>query len=325
MKVASVFSSAIALLASTCYAKNIILTNDDGWASTNIRAAYNALTDAGHNVFLVAPASQRSGWGGRYELPDTTTLLTDGEFSYPPAGAPSFSYEPTNDHIWYLNGTPAACVGFALDYVIPRYFPNITIDLVVAGPNEGTNIGSGAYTYSGTIAATYNAVLRGYPGIAFSGSMTNNSFFKDSLNNDTDNPSNILGQKVVQLADVLFTKQGVNSRTLPLSIGLNVNFPNVGTDSSTNCTDPKYVFTRFTGSKETSTFVTYDNATGLLGTTSKYTAPDGNCLNGNCSLTSGTALLASGCYASIDVFSIDYDAPIGIAYETENLFAAALG
>ena len=36
--------------------KNILLTNDDGWATAMIRAQYNALKAAGHSVSLLDPA-----------------------------------------------------------------------------------------------------------------------------------------------------------------------------------------------------------------------------------------------------------------------------
>ena len=39
--------------------------------------------------------------------------------------------------------------------------PNETIDLVVAGPNEGANAGPFLYTLSGTMGATYMSTYRG--------------------------------------------------------------------------------------------------------------------------------------------------------------------
>ena len=78
------------------------------------------------------------------------TLQTDGEFGYPAAGAPSWDHEADDDHIWYFNGTPASLVAFGLQYVIPKYGDNVSIDMVVAGPNEGLNSGS-MFTLSGTI------------------------------------------------------------------------------------------------------------------------------------------------------------------------------
>lgn len=42
------------------------------------------------------------------------------------------------------------------------------MDLLVAGPNFGGNLGPFLYTLSGTIGATYTAVERNIPAIAFS-------------------------------------------------------------------------------------------------------------------------------------------------------------
>ena len=41
------------------------------------------------------------------------------------------------------------------------HFGNQSIDLVVAGPNEGANAGPFLYTLSGTMGATYISVYRG--------------------------------------------------------------------------------------------------------------------------------------------------------------------
>lgn len=45
------------------YALNIVSSNDDGWAESNVRALHSALTDAGHTVVLSAPAENKSGSG----------------------------------------------------------------------------------------------------------------------------------------------------------------------------------------------------------------------------------------------------------------------
>lgn len=39
----------------------IIQSNDDGWAESYIRVLNNALTEAGHDVVLSAPAENMSG------------------------------------------------------------------------------------------------------------------------------------------------------------------------------------------------------------------------------------------------------------------------
>lgn len=61
----------------------------------------------------------------------------------------------------YFNGTPAATAVFAIDIIAPMHFGKESIDLVVSGPNEGSNNGPFLYTISGTIGAAYASVERG--------------------------------------------------------------------------------------------------------------------------------------------------------------------
>jgi 5'/3'-nucleotidase SurE len=99
---------------------NILLNNDDSFASANIREFYKALKAAGHKVLLVAPVVNQSGKGGtvctfqenshfftiipistidlniRLISPQTVftdqkTLTGPGEFNSVAAGAPSVS------------------------------------------------------------------------------------------------------------------------------------------------------------------------------------------------------------------------------------------
>ncbi|GMF02371.1 unnamed protein product [[Candida] boidinii] len=156
-----------ACLLVTASAKNILLTNDDGWYATNIRALYRDLTAAGYNVVTVAPAQQYSGNGGRFIVPSQNTLETDYLFSYPGKGSPAWGYEENDMNMWYFNGSPAACVAMGLDYVLPNYFDNMTVDLVIGGPNEGNNLGERDFALSGTIGAVYYATERGLPAIAY--------------------------------------------------------------------------------------------------------------------------------------------------------------
>ena len=50
---------------------------------------------------------------------------------------------------------------FGLDVIVPQVLKNKTVDLVLSGPNEGSNFGPYSYTRSGTIGAAYAAVYRG--------------------------------------------------------------------------------------------------------------------------------------------------------------------
>lgn len=305
---AAVCAAAAPVNSSTASAnKTILLTNDDGWAATNIRATYRDLVSAGYDVIMVAPVSQRSGYGGQFALPTTANLTSNGEFSYPAAGAPSWGHEEDDENVWYFNGTPSSCVAFGLNYIIPTYFDNKTVDLVVAGPNEGLNVSPGMYTLSGTIGATYSAVNRGYPAIAFSGSNGNNSFFKDDVSreNDTTFAPNIYAKKVVELVDGLFESFDNHPNLLPITTGINVNFPTVGSD----CTDPAWVYSRLSGIDSVTPDLTFNKTSGLPIWQYGNFAATFECAAGDCDLPSeGWLIYDQTCKTSVTLFSIDYDA-----------------
>lgn len=318
-------STAIALaFSSVVSAKNILLTNDDGWLATGIRAAYRELSAAGHNVYLVAPAEQRSGYGGTFRYNKDKTLEANDEFNYKKQGDPAWGHEDSDDHIWYFDATPAACVAFAFDYLLPTHFAGVEIDLVVSGPNQGTNPET-FFTLSGTIGATYNAVYRGYPAVAFSGSDPINTFYKHTLNTLANDPQNIYAKKIVELVDTLFANQKENERLLPLGTGLNVNFPLVGFESVVGCDDPKYTFTRLTGPTAVALAVKYSDLTQTF-LPSITTAPGANVYyNGDSSLPSeGEVLAIHLCNAPVSVFSVDYTAATGPQEEVKGKLSSIL-
>lgn len=251
----------------------------------------------------------------------TNSLLlvqTNGEFDYVKAGEPAWGHEVDDQNVWYFNGTPASCVAFALKYVLPKFFNNMTIDLVVSGPNEGTNMGQGFYTGLGTMGATYNSIYRGIPGVAFSGSNSNNSFFKDSLNTDPMNPSNIYASKVVEFVAQIFKSQGENPNALPITSGINVNFPPVG-NQDTTCTDPEWVLTRMSGELSATFDMAYNETSNtFVWSPASYKALT-VCENGDCSLPSANEVLTQNCRTAVSVFSIDYDAKLELANEVKAL------
>jgi len=132
----------------------ILVTNDDGFDSAGITALRQALIDAGHDVTVVAPATQQSGKGGS---------LNTGVFDFTPGGG---TMQLTNhgDGIWSLAGTPSDSVKAGLDIVMANDPP----DLVVSGLNEGQNIGKPGTNGSGTIGAALRAAFSGVPAIAAS-------------------------------------------------------------------------------------------------------------------------------------------------------------
>lgn len=131
----------------------ILVTNDDGLDSPGIVALARALARAGHEILVVAPASDRSGSSaaigplhrsgpipfterGWPELPDTRVLSIDA----PPATA-----------------VYAACLG---GFGEPP-------ELVASGVNPGANTGH-LVLHSGTVGAALTAAGLGVPGLAAS-------------------------------------------------------------------------------------------------------------------------------------------------------------
>lgn len=129
--------------------------NDDGFGSAQLREFYRLLKADGHDVLVVAPVDNQSGQGGRSVFTASRNLSTASEFNLVPAGSPSLGRDPNEPDIWYYNGTPAACTFVALDFVLPRFYDNRTIDLYVGGPNYGTNLGGFLYTLSGILHGDY--------------------------------------------------------------------------------------------------------------------------------------------------------------------------
>ena len=65
----------LSLLPLAARAVNIVSSNDDGWAESNIRALYDSLTAAGNSVVLSAPADNQSGKGTAQAVLSSYILL----------------------------------------------------------------------------------------------------------------------------------------------------------------------------------------------------------------------------------------------------------
>ena len=125
----------------------ILLTNDDGITSRGLFQAKQAL-EAHGTVSVIAPDSNRSG-SARSITIDRALHVSEVELR---DGSSGFA----------TDGTPVDCVRFGeLGLVGERP------DLVVAGINYGYNLGDDV-TYSGTVAAAFEGLLLGIPGIAIS-------------------------------------------------------------------------------------------------------------------------------------------------------------
>ena len=133
--------------------KSILLTNDDGIEAEGLKALSEALRNVAH-VIIVAPDRERSAV--------SHGLTIHERLKFQDAGPDSFS----------LNGTPADCVIFALDKLLPA-----PPDMVISGINHGANIGDDIM-YSGTVAAAREAARYGIPAIAVSQGFENGKKIK---------------------------------------------------------------------------------------------------------------------------------------------------
>lgn len=287
----------------------ILLSNDDSWASSNIRSTYYALKTAGHKVLMVAPVVNQSGKGGTVVLPGVATLTSPGRDNSVAAGAPYHGAEPFDAGITYVNATPGGAVLYGLDQVAPGFkdFDGKAPQLTVSGPNEGTNLGPFLYTLSGTIGASYISTERGIPGIAFSASTNPRDYHVVDWNNPSDEGV-ILGTYSANLVSALTYALDQNADPLiPYGIGGNVNFGKNVADSKA-CPHPNWQLTRLTGGAYVDKIVIGSNG---LPTYQNIVSPGLNqCYNGDCNLTGEQdAINKDNCAATVSVYSVDYDAP----------------
>ena len=121
---------------------NLLLSNDDGIEAAGLAALLAAARDFGKPV-VVAPASPQSG------------------VSHAVSWERGVQLEQREPARFAVHGTPADCARLGLLRVAPD------THWVLSGINHGGNLGADIY-YSGTVAAVREAVLHGWPGIAFS-------------------------------------------------------------------------------------------------------------------------------------------------------------
>jgi 5'/3'-nucleotidase SurE len=124
----------------------ILITNDDGVASSGLLAAYEAVKDLGE-VYVVAPATHQSAMGRSMTL-------------FEPLRVSKLSFSDTT--AYSVNGTPTDSVIIGMFVVLDR-----KPDLVISGINVGENLSAEATT-SGTIGAALEATNQGVPAIAVS-------------------------------------------------------------------------------------------------------------------------------------------------------------
>jgi len=175
---------------------HILLTNDDGITSRGLFEAKLALERHG-TVSVIAPDSNRSGSARSITIHRSLTVseveLRDGTTGFA------------------TDGTPVDCVRFG-DLGLVGERP----DLIVSGINYGYNLGDDV-TYSGTVAAAFEGILLGIPGIAVSqGAPTaSGSDFRHHEGYDFAPAAAFLGDLVARVVE----------HGLPDATVLNVNVP----------------------------------------------------------------------------------------------------
>jgi 5'-nucleotidase len=121
----------------------ILLANDDGVQARGLHALAERMAELGE-VIVAAPDRERSATSHAFTLdrPLRVEEVRPG---------------------WYsIDGTPADCVYVGLLKLAPR-----PPSLVVSGINHGLNLGADVF-YSGTVACSVEAAIRGRPAMAVS-------------------------------------------------------------------------------------------------------------------------------------------------------------
>ncbi|WP_273887896.1 5'/3'-nucleotidase SurE [Rubrobacter naiadicus] len=125
----------------------IVLTNDDGIDAPGLLAARRALEEIGE-VLTVAPDRNRSGVARAISFGRSLRVeereMADGRVGYA------------------CSGTPVDCVR-----LVALGLMDFRPDIVISGINHGENLGDDI-TYSGTVAAAFEGIMIGVPGIAVS-------------------------------------------------------------------------------------------------------------------------------------------------------------
>jgi 5'-nucleotidase len=173
----------------------ILVTNDDGIDAPGIRALADGLAEVG-NVTVVAPADNKSATGRAISH---EVAVHDHELGYA------------------VEGTPSDCVVAGLEALGP--YP----DLVVAGVNEGANLGMYVLGRSGTVSAAVEAAFFGVPAIATSLYLTSEDFGEPTEPADYENAVE---------ATAYLAERAVDSGVFEHADYLNVNAPHPGADAT---------------------------------------------------------------------------------------------
>lgn len=153
----------------------ILVTNDDGINSQNLKMLVNYLRNIYNEILVVAPSEEQSAMSHRINIKGPIKLTKHFEM-----------FEKVK--AYSINSTPADCVKFAVDCL------GYDFDIVFSGINDGLNLADDI-SYSGTVAAILEASYYNKKGIALSVIKGQTEgikealdvFFKDFLNSNIYN------------------------------------------------------------------------------------------------------------------------------------------
>ncbi|CAL1697927.1 unnamed protein product [Somion occarium] len=236
-----VLPAVVLSFVSSIIAQKIVLTNDDGWAVAQIRAQFDALTEANYDVILSAPAENKSGTGSSTTTPEPRTEPC--QFNSCPAGSPAEGANATNPRFNYVNGFPVDSAKFGIQTLAPHFF-NSAPDFVVSGPNVGLNTELSVFG-SGTVGAACEGAKEGIPSIAFSG-QGSSAVSYTTLDSDPTSSSTLSALFNANLTTIFMKALSAStaSPVLPSGVALNVNFPHLDASTCAQPSDVQWVFAR---------------------------------------------------------------------------------
>jgi 5'-nucleotidase len=185
----------VPLLSSAAWAQSrplkILVTNDDGYDAPGLQAMHAALLRAGHQVTVVAPATNMSS---------TSMSMSTGVIKIERKAA----------DVWAVYGTPADAAMVGLAHILK----DVPQDLVVSGTNAGQNLGTSTNN-SGTVSAALVAARFGVPAIATSAGVAQ----------DAANAYRVAGELTNRIIAALGARRPAVSRLLPERLVINMNVP----------------------------------------------------------------------------------------------------
>lgn len=192
-------------LSQPASALDIMLVNDDSYVTNNIQTLFTTLKGAGHNVIMSAPCLQQSGKAGAITAFAGVNVQSVGEDQVCIGDTDESTAKED-----FVDGTPVMASLYGIDVFAQEKWGK-NPDLVIAGPNEGNNLGY-VTNVSGTLGATNAAISRGIPAIAISA-------------HDHEDDPQAVADVVLEVVSELVANQTEGKPLMPRFTGLNINTP----------------------------------------------------------------------------------------------------